>query len=78
MLNEMMKLLKGLGDVDNGVECVLTEMAFDGLIGIIKTVYGTHAAEVVENGFTQREDGSLVVSLEDLDESFAICLTGRG
>ncbi len=78
MLDAYCKFLFGLGDADDGVETVLTPTAFDGLIEFTKSVYGEHAAKTVENCFTQREDGSLVCCVENMDESFRLCLTGKG
>jgi len=76
MLNGMCQFLNGLGNVDDGVESVLTMSAFDGLISIITQVYGNNAAFVVENMFTQREDGSMVMSIEEPEEAFRACLNG--
>lgn len=78
MLKNICKFLEGLGSVDEGVESVLTPTAFDGFIGLIRDTYGNNAAEVVENFFTQREDGSLVLSVEEPVDAFLSCLNGVG
>lgn len=78
MLENICKFLEGLGNVDNGVESVLTETAYDGFVGLVRSVYGNNAAEVVGNLFTQREDGSLVCSVEEPVDAFLSCLNGIG
>jgi hypothetical protein len=79
MLEHFIKLLNGLSTVDNGVESVLTPMAYDGLLALTRSVYGDDAAEVVERGFDcSREDGACICVCEDWGEAFAICLTGTG
>lgn len=78
MLDQFCQFIDGLGNVDDGVESVLTPSAFDGLKAMVLSVYGNHAAEVFENCFTQREDSSFVMAIENPSEAFRLTLTGTG
>ena len=64
------KFLDGLGNVDDGVESVLTTDAFDALMEMVESVWGEWVANETEKFFTQREDGSLVLSIENASEQF--------
>ena len=55
--------------------CVLTQRALDSLIQFVKAVWGDTAASVIEEQFTQREDGSMVCS-GDLVEAFSAAIKG--
>lgn len=63
------KLLDGMGNVDDGVESVLTQETFDGLL-MIASIFGHDVANQFENLFTQREDGSIVLSIENASTHF--------
>lgn len=77
MLEHLINFLQGLGNVDDGVECHLTQDCFDALVAMIESVYGRHAADVVEMAFDQREDSSMVCIIENLGDSFESCLTRK-
>ncbi len=64
-LEILCKFLDALGNVDDGVESVLTPSAFDAIKEMVQSVYGSRLAETFESFFTQREDGSLVMSYEN-------------
>lgn len=64
MLTNFCKMLNAMGDCDQGVETVLTEEAFTHLVNMVSDVWGEKAASFFEDGWTQREDGSVVVSYE--------------
>jgi hypothetical protein len=55
--------------------CVLTQRALDSLTQFIRAVWGETAASVIEEQFTQREDGSMVVS-GDLVGAFSDSIKG--
>ena len=78
MLEAYCKILAGIGSADDGVETVLSPLAYQGLIDLTRAVYGDHAAEVVSNQFMQKEDGAWYSPMEALEESFRLCLTGVG
>lgn len=64
MLNAFCKMLDAMGEVSQGVETVLTSEAFARLKDMVESVWGSPAASFFENGWTQREDESMVVSYE--------------
>jgi hypothetical protein len=68
MLEAFCQFLDGMSNVDDGVESVLTAQAFDGLLLMIQSLYGEKGKDAFENMFTQREDGSLVMSSGDGQE----------
>jgi len=76
MLEQFIKFLQGLGNVDDGVECHLTQDCFDALVALTRSVYGDHVATTVEKNFDQREDGSMVCIVEDLGVRFEESLCG--
>jgi hypothetical protein len=78
MLTSFCKMLDAMGDVDKGVETVLTSEAFARLRDMVEEVWGNNAAKFFEDGWTQREDGSLVVSYEgDFGCQFTAFLNGE-
>ena len=66
----MAQMLHGLATVDEGVESVLTPIAFDGLVAVVHSLYGCVIGSKFEALFTQREDGGMVVHTEDAAEEF--------
>ena len=81
MLEAICRMLRGFGIADEGVECVLNDEAFFGFLGLIRTAYGDHACEVVRKFWTKREDDNgndIWVCIEDAEEAFRLCLTGKG
>ncbi len=76
MLKEFISFVDALGNVDDGVESVLTQDAFDALVMMVRGVYGDHVAEVFSNFFRQREDGSLVMAVEGAGNYFLESLSG--
>jgi len=57
-------MLDSMGEVNGGVETVLTEQAFSCFYDFVLSIWGVPAAEFFQGGWTQREDGSLVVSFK--------------
>lgn len=78
MLEAYCKILAGIGSCDNGVETVLSPMAFEGLIDLTRAVYGDHAAEVVSNQFMLNDNGGYYSPMEEIEEAFRLTLTGIG
>lgn len=78
MLEAYCKLLAGIGSVDDGVETVLSPLAYQGLIDLTRAVYGDYAAEVLSNQFMLNESGGYFSPMEDIEEAFRLCLTGVG
>lgn len=69
-LEGLVELIHGLATVDEGVESVLTSIAFDGLVAVVQSLYGRVACSKFESLFTQREDGGMVVHMEDAAAEF--------
>jgi len=78
MLDAYCKLLYGIGSCDDGVETVLSPNAFAGLIDLTRAVYGEHAAEVVKNQFQMNKQGGWTCPMEEIEDTFRLCLTGVG
>lgn len=78
MLEAYCKLLSGIGSADEGVETVLSPLAYQGLIDLTRAVYGDHAAKVVSNQFERTSKGGYFSPMEDIEEAFRLCLTGVG
>lgn len=64
------ELIHGLATVDEGVESVLSSVAFEGLLAVVYSLYGRVVGSRFESLFTQREDGSMVVCMEDAAAEF--------
>ncbi len=69
-LEGLTELLHGLATVDEGVESVLSSIAFDGLVAVVCSLYGPVVGSKFESMFTQREDGGMVVHMEDAAAEF--------
>lgn len=69
-LEGLAELLHGLATVDEGVESVLSSIAFDGLVAVMHSLYGHVVGSKVESMFTQREDGGMVIHMENAAEEF--------
>lgn len=78
MLDAYCKLLSGIGSCDDGVETVLSPIAFAGLIDLTREIYGAHAAEVVKNQFQETREGGWTCPIEEIEDTFRLCLTGVG
>ena len=79
MLEAYCKILAGIASCDDGVETILSPLAYEGLIDLTRAVYGDHAAEVVSNQFMQYKNGGYYCPTEDeLEDAFRLCLTGVG
>lgn len=77
MLNHFSDFLDALGDVEEGVESVLTSSSFDHLALMVESIYGHRAKSIFSDLFTQREDGSLVCCVENAGQVFREGLTFR-
>jgi hypothetical protein len=79
MLEAICQLLRGLSSVDGGVESVLNQEAKDGVINLIRNVYGNHAADTIDNLFDITDEGGLHFRcFDEVEDAFRICLQGRG
>lgn len=77
MLEAICDILHGLSTVDCGAECVLNKPAYEGLMKLLKTVYGDHAAEVVRKQIVYNEQAeTYTCPCEGCEEAFRSCLTG--
>lgn len=77
MLDAICQMIRGFARVDDGVECVLNKEAYRGFIELIRNVYGNHAADVMGDQWTL-SDGRYTCPMEDTEEAFLLCLTGKG
>jgi hypothetical protein len=69
MLESMLLLLRGLP------QSTLSTDTYLGLIGLIRSVYGDHAADTL-NQFFELDDG-MVVCTNEVEDALKICLEGR-
>ena len=69
-LEGLVAMIHGLATVDEGVESVLNATAFDGLLAVVYSLYGRVIGSRFEAMFTQREDGSMVIHMEDAAAEF--------
>jgi hypothetical protein len=80
MLEAICKMLYGLSRPDNGVESVLNQPALEGLIELIRGVYGDHAADTVNGLFyvATHARGNGYRAYDEVEDALRICLQGRG
>lgn len=75
LLSNICSILNALGNVDDGVESLLTKEALSKLLNLISALYGDGASAFVEGYFIERDDG--VVCLEDAGDEFRNYIKGR-
>lgn len=76
MLEAMCTLLRGLSYGDSDTPSKLTATAHKGLIDLIRSVYGQHAADTVGEFFEWDTDG--YVCTDEAEKALMMCLEGRG
>ena len=71
MIEFIIGLLNGIGNVDDGVECVLNEQTFESLCNLVGSIYGDMVANRVRSSFIARANGGFRCIMENCgDEAF--------
>jgi hypothetical protein len=58
MLANFADFLNTLGNVDDGVECVLSDQARESLVNLAQDLFGLSIADLVHKSFSRTEDGT--------------------
>ena len=70
MLKKVCEFIDELGNVDDGVESILSEKAFNALCSLITDIYGKRAGTAFTNLFVKRDNGSMVMIVEEGSDVF--------
>jgi len=79
MLEAICKLLDGLATPDHGAYSQLTPSAYQGLIDLLRSIYGDNAAEAVAKQFFAAGDDELLLVEEGTNpaECLRLALAGK-
>jgi hypothetical protein len=78
MLTDFVDFLNALGNVDDGVECVLNDRAHQSILFMVQNIYGHNIADMVDKAFHRNhEDDTWKCVIENLGDQVRSALQER-